>query len=57
MLPEDPIMLMSMMNMKLRDTGKKPEELCEDMDISLSKVSEKLRLAGFEYNAVINQFR
>ncbi len=57
MLPEDPIMLMSMMNMKLRDTGKKPEELCEDMDISLSEVSEKLRLAGFEYNAVINQFR
>ena len=57
MLPEDPIMLMSMINMKLRDTGKKPEELCEDMDISLSEVSEKLRLAGFEYNAVINQFR
>ena len=57
MLPEDPIMLMSMINMKLRDTGKTPEQLCEDLDVPLTEITEKLKTAGFEYNAGINQFR
>jgi hypothetical protein len=50
MLPEDPIMLMSMINMKLRDTGKNFEELCEDLDVSAGDVEKKLSNAGFEYN-------
>lgn len=57
MLPEDPIMLMSMINMKLRDTGKTPEQLCGDLDVPLKEITEKLKTAGFEYNAGINQFR
>ncbi len=57
MLPEDPIMLMSMINMKLRDTGKNFEELCEDLDVSAGDVEKKLSNAGFEYNKDINQFR
>ncbi len=57
MLPEDPIMLMSMINMKLRDTGKNFEELCEDLDVSAGDVEKKLSDAGFEYNKDINQFR
>lgn len=57
MLPEDPIMLMSMINMKLRDTGKNFEELCEDLDVSAGDVEKKLSGAGFEYNKDINQFR
>lgn len=57
MLPEDPIMLMSMINMKLRDTGKNFEELCEDLDVSAGDVEKKLSDAGFEYNKDVNQFR
>lgn len=57
MLPEDPIMLMSMINMKLRDTGKHFEELCEDLDVSAGDVEKKLSNAGFEYNKDVNQFR
>lgn len=57
MLPEDPIMLMSMINMKLRDTGKHFEELCEDLDVSAGDVEKKLSDAGFEYNKDVNQFR
>ena len=57
MLPEDPIMLMSMINMKLRDTGKNINELCEDLDVSARDVEKKLSDAGFEYNKEINQFR
>ena len=57
MLPEDPIMLMSMINMKLRDTGKNFEELCEDLDVSAGDVEKKLSNAGFEYNKDVNQFR
>jgi hypothetical protein len=57
MLPEDPIMLMSMINMRLRDTGKTPEQLCRDLDVPLTEITEKLKTAGFEYNAGINQFR
>ena len=57
MLPEDPIMLISMINMKLRDTGKNFEELCEDLDVSAGDVEKKLSNAGFEYNKDVNQFR
>ena len=34
MLPKDPIMLLSMVNMKLRDRYASLDALCEDMDVS-----------------------
>lgn len=57
MLPKDPAMLMSMINMKLRDTGESFEELCGELDVSADEVSKKLKDAGYEYKEEINQFR
>lgn len=56
-LPNDPIMLYSTVNMKLRDSYSSLDELCDDLGVSRREIEEKLRQAGFEYNEDINQFR
>ncbi len=55
-LPEDPIMLYSALNMKLRDYYNSLDELCEDLNIDRREVEEKLRQVGFEYDAKMNKF-
>ena len=54
--PKDPIMLMSWVNMKLRDFYPSLETMCEDLGIPLDELVEKLSAAGFEYNAQLNKF-
>ena len=54
--PKDPIMLMSWANMKLRDFYPSLESMCEDLEIPLDELVEKLSEAGFEYNAQLNKF-
>ena len=55
-LPKDPMMLMSFINMKLRDFFPSLDALCEDMDIDKGQLLEKLASAGFEYNQNLNKF-
>ena len=55
-LPEDPMMLYSALNMKLRDYYNSLDELCEDLNIDRREVEEKLRQVGFEYDAKMNKF-
>lgn len=55
-LPEDPMMLYSALNMKLRDYYNSLDELCDDLNIDRREVEEKLRQAGFEYDAKMNKF-
>ena len=55
-LPKDPMMLMSLINMKLRDFYPSLDALCEDMDIDKGQLLEKLASAGFEYNQNLNKF-
>lgn len=56
-LPNDPMMLFSVINMKLRDIYTSLEELCDDMHIDKAELLKKLRDAGFEYNREANKFR
>lgn len=56
MLPKDPIMLLSFVNMKLRDQYKDLEALCDDLDVSKEDIMDKLREAGYNYKKEINQF-
>lgn len=56
-LPEDPFMLFSMINMKLRDNYPSLIELCKSEDIDRDQLIKKLADAGFEYMPEINQFR
>lgn len=56
-LPKDPIMLLSVVNMKLRDFYSSLEEMCEDMDIRLDEIVNILASAGFEYDREQNRFK
>ncbi|WP_278966398.1 DUF4250 domain-containing protein [Phocaeicola coprocola] len=55
-LPEDPMMLFSVINMKLRDCYSSLDELCEDMHVEKSKLIETLKAVGFEYSPEYNKF-
>lgn len=55
-IPEDPMMLMSFINMKLRDDYDSLTALCEDLGLSQEDLVRKLADAGFEYNPSANKF-
>ncbi|MCR4768843.1 MAG: DUF4250 domain-containing protein [Bacteroidaceae bacterium] len=55
-LPNDPMMLLSMINMKLRDNYESLDHLCDDMNINKQELCQKLAEAGFEYNETTNKF-
>lgn len=57
MLPNDPIMLMSVVNTKLRDIYPSLERLCDDLDISEKELTDKLSAAGLTYDPEQNQFK
>lgn len=57
MLPHDPAMLLSYINMKLRDQYDSLEALCEDLDISESEIVEKLKTIDYIYDIEKNQFK
>ena len=56
MLPKDPVMLLSVINMKLRDRYASLDALCEDMDADKAQVISALAQIGYEYNEGTNQF-
>lgn len=56
MLPKDPEMLYSMINLKLRDNYDSLDALCEDMDEDRSSICETLKGAGYAYDAKGNRF-
>ena len=55
MIPKDPIMLLSFINLKLRDYYSSLEQLCDDLDIDQDELTEKLSAAGYQYSGQ-NQF-
>ena len=56
MIPNDPVMLLSFVNMKLRDKYASFEDMCEDLDISSTEVIEKLAKIDYHYDVEKNQF-
>lgn len=57
MIPSDPVMLTSYLNLKLRDQYSSLDALCDDLDISKTEILDKLKSAGFIYDANNNQIR
>ena len=55
-LPQDPMMLLSFINMKLRDEFSSLDELCKSLGVSRKYIEEALSKAGFEYNSEENKF-
>ena len=56
MLPKDPVMLLSVINMKLRDRYASLDALCEDMDVQKEDIVSALCEIGYEYNREMNRF-
>ena len=57
MLPNDPIILVSTINMKLRDEGISLQEFCDAEGIDRAELEERLAAAGFRYDGETNRFR
>ena len=55
-LPNDPMILLSVVNMKLRDYYPSLDALCDDMDVSREALEKKLKMIDYEYNERKNQF-
>lgn len=56
-LPNDNFMLLSIVNMKLRDEFSSLEDFCASEDISERELKERLAEVGFEYDPSTNQFK
>lgn len=57
-LPQDPHMLASFVNLKLRDEYSEGlDEMCDDMNIDRGALVRKLAAAGYEYLPEANSFR
>ena len=56
-IPNDPVMLYSYLNTKLRDQYASFDALCDDMDLSKDEILAKLSSMDFHYDEEKNQFR
>lgn len=55
-LPGDPVILLSVINTKLRDYYPSLDALCDDMQIDIQELSDKLDIIDYTYDAGRNQF-
>lgn len=55
-IPQDPIMLMSWLNMKLRDKYADLDSLCEDLELDRKDIEEKMERSGFSYSKENKRF-
>lgn len=56
-LPNDPIILFSFINTKLRDEYPSLDELCKGLCVSKEDIEKKLQSAGYVYSAETNSFK
>lgn len=56
MIPKDPAMLLSFVNLKLRDYYGSLGALCEDLDVEEQEIVEKLASINYRYDEERNQF-
>ncbi len=57
MLPQDPVILLSVVNTRLRDGCGCLEELCSQEDVCQEELCEKLAAMGYAYDRESNQFK
>ncbi len=56
MLAKDVMILLSVVNTKLRDNYSSLEELCEDLGENEQEIKDRLVEIGYEYDAELNKF-
>ena len=57
MLPKDPNILLSYINLKLRDFYDSLDLLCDDLDVSKEEIIDTLKSIGYSYDDKTNQFK
>jgi len=57
MLPQDPFILLSFVNTKLRDQYSSLDDLCGALDADRDELVRKLGEAGYLYNEAQNRFQ
>ena len=55
-LPNDPMMLLSFVNTRMRDDKLSLEELCKQFDVETKEIEEKLDKIGYTYNNDLKKF-
>lgn len=55
-LPNDPAMLVSVLNTKLRDFYSSLDALCDDLQTDKQELIRKCSMIGYEYSEERNQF-
>ena len=56
MIPQDPVMLLSFLNLKLRDYYGSLDALCEDLDLNREEILEKMKQIDYTYDEENNRF-
>ena len=56
MLPQDPVILLSYVNTKLRDEYDSLDALCDDLDADREELVQKLEGINYRYSLERNQF-
>jgi len=56
MIPNDNVMLLCYINMKLRDFYKNLDALCEDLNLDQMSIIQRLGDEGYYYDEALNRF-
>lgn len=56
MIPKDPVMLLSFVNLKLRDFYGSLDVLCEELTLDRQELTDKLAAIDYHYDEERNQF-
>lgn len=55
-IPKDPFILLSFVNMHLRDHYNSLYDFCKSMDVNETELVDKLKAIQYEYDKARNQF-
>ena len=55
-IPNDPMMLLSFLNMKLRDFYPDLDALCQDLELDKDAIVDKLAAIDYHYDESLNRF-
>ncbi len=55
-LPQDPVMLLSFINTRLRDQYPSLQALCDDLNLTPEKITALLGSIGYVYDPKLNKF-
>ena len=56
MIPKDPMILLSFVNLKLRDFYSSLDDMCQAMNLDKSELAKKLGNIDYTYDKGCNQF-